>query len=282
MKKCPICKSQHIDSYITVKQWQINICLNCDVLYTELQGNKRKKLNDFYDNGYIASYKSREKELKGRFRQYLEIIEKYKSGGKLLDIGCGLGYFISVAEESKETNWKTAGIEPNKNLISSADKNIQIKIVNSSMASLPFAKDTFDCITCFDVLEHDVNLQRNLMEIKRVLKKDGILIIQAPNYKSLMALLTGSLWDWWAPPDHVLHFSFTFLINYLENHDFTVINKFTYERPKDFLSNIKGRMSKNYLAKATFYLAKPILLLIERVGGICNLGGLSFVVVKKN
>ena len=120
------------------------------------------------------------------------------------------------------------------------------------------------------------------MEIKRVLKKDGILVIQAPNYKSLMALFTGSHWDWWAPPDHVLHFSFAFLINYLERHDFMIINKFTYERSKDFLSNIKGRMSGNYFLKSAFFLIKPILLLIERVGWLCNFGALSFIVARKN
>ena len=282
MKICPICKSQRIDSYIEVNQWQINICLNCDVLYTELQNNKRKKLKDFYDNGYIAAYKSREKELKNRFKQYLKIIEKYKNGGKLLDIGCGLGYFVSVAEQSKNCNWRAIGVELNNNLILSADKNTQDKIINGKLAKLPFANDTFNCISCFDVLEHDIYLLRNLLEIKRVLKKDGILVIQAPNYKSFMALFTGSHWDWWAPPDHVLHFSFAFLINYLERHDFMIINKFTYERSKDFLSNIKGRMSGNYFLKAAFFLIKPILLLIERVGWLCNFGALSFIVARKN
>ena len=257
------------------------MCLNCHILYTITQNKKTQVAESFYSGEYIAGYTSRELELKDRFRQHLSRIEKYKQGGRLLDIGCSLGFFLQVVEQTSQYPWKVVGVEPNTKLISYAKKGIKGKVLKGMITKLPFHGNTFDCITGFDVLEHDINLQKNLSEIKRVLKRNGILVIQSPNYKSLMVLLTGRHWDWWTPPDHVLHFSFDFLVGYLKQNDFEILEKFTYEKPKDFLLNIKGKIGRNYLLKVLFYLSIPLLLILEQISWLFNFGGLSFVIAKR-
>ncbi|MBI3577701.1 class I SAM-dependent methyltransferase [Candidatus Gottesmanbacteria bacterium] len=246
-----------------------------------LSKKKPKLKNNFYDDSYVLGYSSREVELKNRFKQHLSRIEKYKHGGRLLDIGSGMGYFIEVVEQSRNYPWRTTGLEFVKNLITRANVKLRDRIIQGSMSKLPFKDNTFDCITCFDVLEHGQNLQMNLLQIKRVLKKKGILVIQAPNYKSLMTFLTGKKWDWWAPPDHELHFSFDFLVNYLKQNDFEILEQFTHDESKDFLLNVKGRAGKNFFFKALFYLFVPLLLILERISWLLNLGGLSFIVAEK-
>ncbi|MDO8451758.1 MAG: class I SAM-dependent methyltransferase [bacterium] len=283
MKNCPVCKSPHNPKnvYISVNGWKINQCSNFDLLFTDINRRIDKASQNFYNQQYIQSYKAREYELKRRFRRHLTIIERYKRGGKLLDIGCGLGYFIATAEKSDNFRWNVAGLECNKKLIESASSKVRRFIRSGLMSDLPFKNDTFDCVTCFDVLEHDFRLHRNLLEIKRVMKKNGILVIQAPNYKSLMAFLTKNSWSWWAPPDHVLHLSFNFLTTYLTKNNFKILEKLTYEKPSEFLANIKGRLGKNIFFKFLFYIICPLLLVIEVVGWRFNLGALSFVVAKK-
>ncbi len=48
----------------------------------------------------------------------------------------------------------------------------------------PFESDTFDEILCQDILEHVSDLPGILFELKRVLKKDGLLRIQVPHFSS--------------------------------------------------------------------------------------------------
>lgn len=281
MKRCPICKSINGEIYIKVKKWEICRCLTCDNLFIVLVSNRRISRKDFYDEGYVNAYLSRELELKNRFKEHLARIEIFKYGGRLLDIGCGLGYFLEVAEKSKKYLWDTSGLEVNRALAFYARKHLKGTIHIGQMFHTPFKDNSFDCITCFDVLEHDFNFKKNLKEIERVLKNNGIFVLQAPNYRSLMAYLTRKKWDWWAPPDHVLHFSFNFLVNYFENNNFEILEKFTYEKPKDFLLNIRGIIGKNYLIKTLFYLSIPLLLFLERISWCANLGALSFIIIRK-
>lgn len=276
---CPNCKVISFNKYIRVERWWIYKCKNCDLLFT-INPDKSGEVKKFYDNKYIAGYTRRKTELKKRFREYLKLIEKYKQGGTILDIGCGMGYFIQVASVLNNHSWIAIGLEQDGRLIRRAHEFIKQRIVLGKMSALPFKQNLFDCVTCFDVLEHNAKLSKNLSEIKRVLKKDGLLVIQAPNYKSLMAYITGREWDWWATPDHVLHFSYDFLVNYLEQNDFMILKKFTYERTADFLLNIKGRFRKHFIMKILYYCCIPILLLLERLAWQINYGALSFVIAR--
>lgn len=281
MHICPYCKSKDTRIFKVVGKWIINRCSYCGLVYTLTEDSRSKINNDFYNESYISGYAQRETELKSRFKNYLNIIEKYKKGGKLLDIGCGMGYFINVAQREGKYIWNTTGVEPNNLLINSGAIAIRKRVIRGLLSKLPLKRNSCDCITCFDVLEHDLNLQKNMIEIKRVLRKNGILVVQAPNWVSLMALLTGKQWDWWALPDHVLHMSFSFLINFLNNNDFDILEKFTYERPSDFMLNVKGKFCKNYFTKALFFFLCPLFYILERISWLFNYGALSFIVAKK-
>lgn len=281
MKQCPFCHTTSIQDYIMVNKWRINKCSNCFLLFTDTESKRLKQKVRFYDKEYINGYRLRESELKKRFLHRLLKIEEYKLGGKLLDIGCSLGFFLQIVEKASKYPWKVTGIEPNNNLLAYAQKVVKGKIIKGQISKLPFKDSTFDCVTCFDVLEHDVRLQQNISEIKRILKKGGIFVIQAPNYRSFMAFLTGNRWDWWVPPDHVLHFSFDFLISFFQNNGFKILEGLTYEEQKDFLLNVKGIARKNYFFKLLFYLCIPFLLILERLSWMFHFGGLTFIIAEK-
>ncbi len=210
----------------------------------------------------------------------MTLISALKKRGKLLDVGCGTGYFLKYLKENYPT-WKIFGIEPSDLLRKVASDNIGINIKIGTLDRIPFPDEYFDVVTCNDVLEHSAKLRENILELKRVLKPNGILFVQAPNYSSVMAYITGKKWDWWCVPDHLLHFSYSFLISYLKKNGLTIINSYTYEDQIDYLSNIKGVFSKNYFTKAVFILLIPLLLLIERLGWFANYGGLTVVIAKK-
>lgn len=281
MNTCVSCKSRRLEEFITVNGFKILKCMNCKILFTNTDRNNNKSNNDFYNDDYIKGYALRREELINRFTNHLEKIEKFKPGGKILDIGCGMGYFLEAAKKSKNVKWEIYGLELNKSLRNRANKQVKRQIIAGKMSSLPFKDRIFDCVTCFDVLEHDVNLETNLEEIYRVLKNDGVLVVQAPNYISAMAYICGSSWDWWWPPDHVLHLSYNFLRKTLIKKKFKILSSFTYENSHDFISNIKGLFRKNYYYKLLFYLLKPLFMTIQKVNTLLNIGALSFIVAKK-
>ncbi|WP_316928071.1 class I SAM-dependent methyltransferase [Gillisia marina] len=131
----------------------------------------------------------------------LSWIDSYFSEkGKLLDIGAGTGEFLLTA---KNKGWKVKGIEPDKNARKLA-KQKGIKLVADSSK---FKAEKFDVITMWHVFEHVYDLKNQIIELEQLLKKDGLLIIAVPNFKSYDALYYKEHWAAFDVPRHLWHFS---------------------------------------------------------------------------
>lgn len=279
MKKCQLCESTKLNRFSVIDGWDLLQCSDCSLLQTNLSSKKsiRNVNTSVYNKSYVDSYNARKAELSARFESYLPVIQKYKKGGTLLDIGCGLGFFVEVASSS----WDTYGVELNEYLAHEANKKLKGKVKIGSLAKIPHKDKFFDCITCFDVLEHDVNVNKNLQNIHNALKDGGIVVIQSPNYRSLMQYITGSFWDWWAIPDHVLHFSPESLTTALEKNGFKISLMKTYEPLSDFIGNVKRLARMNIFTKALFVICLPALLVNRFIAHRIGYGGLVFAVAQK-
>lgn len=101
------------------------------------------------------------------------IIESYNDEiENFLDIGCGTGYFLSKIAPIVENAY---GIEPHEYNNSKFEN-----IISGTIENIPFDNNTFDFVSCFDVLEHVENPQEALDGILRVLKPGGFAIITVP------------------------------------------------------------------------------------------------------
>lgn len=277
---CPYCNKSYIKQYIKVNDFNIVKCANCGLVFTQIK-SQPKKINDIvYNDVYMSNYELRKSTIKNRFREKFNIIQNFKRGGNLLDIGCSVGYFLQTAEESSQYKWKLYGAEINNSLVEVAKKNTKADVKHCGLPKLLYTDNTFDVVTCFDVLEHSSDIIKNLSEINRVLINDGILVLQCPNYASLMQVLTRNKWDWWTPPDHLIHFSKYSLIKILNDNGFIVDYTKTYEYTNDYLSNIKGALFPKYL-KPIYFLLIPIFVIFEKIAGLIGYGGLTLIIAKK-
>lgn len=103
----------------------------------------------------------------------------------ILDIGCGIGVLAITLKKLKYRVYCIDHPEVEKKswLINEGIEFIHCNIENEK---LPFANNTFDLITCLDVIEHlHSSPKRALKEINRVLKKEGYIIIETPNSANL-------------------------------------------------------------------------------------------------
>lgn len=279
---CPSCggkKSIYLDS---IDGYQIKKCLRCGLVVTiTSEKNRKAYVQEKYSHEYAQNYKVALPKLHKRFSRQITLIKKITSRGKFLDVGCGTGYFLTYLKEY-HSQWQIYGVEPSTLLREVASSNVGTRIRRGTLNNIPFPNTYFDIITCYDVLEHSVDLHNNLSELRRVLKPNGLILVQAPNYKSIMAYITGKKWDWWCIPDHVLHFSYDFLTAYFQANGFRILKSYTYEDQEDFLSNIKGVFSRNYITKIMYILLIPLFLIAERIAWITHQGGLTVILAQKN
>lgn len=106
-------------------------------------------------------------------------------GDTILDIGSGFGTLtLEIAKNNPDS--KVCGIDIHDSHTGQAQMNAEILGVRNlefktgSVYSLPFENNFMDSVACFYMLHHIEDLKLALMEIKRVLKKDGILTVVEP------------------------------------------------------------------------------------------------------
>jgi len=106
-----------------------------------------------------------------------------KKPKKILDAGCGRGFYthaFTFFSSIKEIH----AIDINEDYLKIAQKHTKdtrVTFHKSSLYSLPFPNNYFDCIIFSEILEHLPNEAKALKELKRVLKQNGTILITVPN-----------------------------------------------------------------------------------------------------
>jgi SAM-dependent methyltransferase len=120
---------------------------------------------------------------------------------KLLDVGCGTGAFLDLAQRQGLT---THGLELNKAAAQEARGKSHI-IFNELLHELNPTEFTerYDLITLFQVLEHVASPAQTMRDAARLLKPGGYISVAVPNSDGLPALAWLQPQQW--PPHHVSH-----------------------------------------------------------------------------
>jgi 2-polyprenyl-3-methyl-5-hydroxy-6-metoxy-1,4-benzoquinol methylase len=181
-----------------------------DMLITHPQPSL-EKLPSYYESVDYISHTDGNKSLFEKMYQFvksialknkLKLINSQSTKGRILDIGAGVGDFLSVA---KNDGWQTIGIEPSEKA-----KAIAINKGVSFVENLSeLESNSFDVITMWHVLEHVPDLENQIKELKRLIKPSGTVIIAVPNFKSYDASHYGIFWAAYDIPIHLWHFSKT-------------------------------------------------------------------------
>ncbi len=154
-------------------------------------------------------------------RRKLKLINRFNFKDKqLLDVGCGTGDFLQLALNN---GWSISGIEPNEKARALANVKTKDSVFDGDyLKKLP--DHYFDVITLWHVLEHLPNLEEHIVQLKKLLKPNGRIVIAVPNYKSFDAEYYNSFWAAYDVPRHLWHFSQKSIEAIFKNHDLILEN----------------------------------------------------------
>jgi 2-polyprenyl-3-methyl-5-hydroxy-6-metoxy-1,4-benzoquinol methylase len=124
--------------------------------------------------------------------------------GKILEIGSGYGFFL---EEMKKRNYEVIGIE-----ISNERKRISKKITKAKIVDMNIMEEDsklgkFHTIVLFHVLKHISNLNQFLKNIKKMLYKNGKIVIEVPNYDDYQIKSNYAYKEWNFQRAHIHYFT---------------------------------------------------------------------------
>ena len=154
-------------------------------------------------------------------RNYLKEILKYQKDGKLLDVGCAMGFFM---EEAEKKGFQSYGVDASPYAISEAKKKFGKRALLAPLSEVNFPPGLFSVVTFFDVIEHLQDPLGDLKKIKKILRDDGLLVIETGDASSPWARIMGAKWIFYAPPQHLFYFSKTTIKRLLKQAGFKVLD----------------------------------------------------------
>ena len=131
-----------------------------------------------------------------RGRNFLRFLDGWAGPpGKLLDVGCGYGWFLQLA---RERGWEAVGVDVSPQAVRYATERLGVRALCGDLKELQFPAYSFTVVTLWNVLDFVPDPVGLLQEIHRVLEPGGRLFIRIPNsgFQRLSFLLTGWAWHW--------------------------------------------------------------------------------------
>ena len=218
-QQCPICSSSEIYEVLKAKDYTVSQeifsiweCKHCSLRFTQSIPDA-KDIGRYYQSGDYISHSDTKKGLVNNLyhivrnytlQQKKKLITQYTglNSGRLLDVGCGTGSFLSVM---KTAGWQVNGLEPDEEARALAlQKNITVDPVDHLFS---FPPASFNAITLWHVLEHVHELHRYMDQLKKLLTTNGVIFIAVPNYTSADARHYKESWAAYDVPRHLYHFS---------------------------------------------------------------------------
>lgn len=236
-KICYLCQQGQPIIYFRKLGHSIYRCPQCHLLTLDFREDYNTFLLRYYQKGYFtgdkenrayADYAEDKPNIAKNARNILKKIKKIKPQGALLDVGCAMGFFM---EEAQRIGYKVYGIEVSSYAAKAAQqkfaKNIFLGSVEEFIqkkTDLPvFSNLLFDVIVLSDLIEHLKDPREVLKGLRKILKKDGIIVIETGDAGSLWARLMGKNWHFFAPPQHLYFFSRETLSKILAQAEYKVI-----------------------------------------------------------
>jgi len=242
--ECVFCKSneyklfKEIDGYCLVK------CRNCGLVYLNprpsQQEIKEKYSAEYHIKRLLEEEPKTTKEIEEGINKNIgraeEIVSQFGNKGKLLDIGCGAGFFIACL---RRYGWDVSGIDISEWATEFARKKLKLNVFTGTVEDIQY-NEKFDIITMYHILEHLPNSSRSLKKVSEIITNDGVLIIKGPNLGSFDRVWHGNNWYGFSDKSHLYYFTPNTYQMILERAGFSVQKiVFQYWDPLAHLMEIK-------------------------------------------
>ncbi|MCP4366421.1 MAG: class I SAM-dependent methyltransferase [Planctomycetes bacterium] len=154
-------------------------CNSCGLAYVNPRHPVQKE-KQFYQSEYHEAHSDkiwRDARI-GVFQTNLAKIESQRKRGRLLDVGCGRGYFLELAGQR---GWETHGVELSTSASRYARQSLRLQVYEGELKGARFPDESFDVVTAWNVIDQLYDPRGELEEIHRILKKDGLLALRVSN-----------------------------------------------------------------------------------------------------
>jgi SAM-dependent methyltransferase len=158
--------------------------------------------DDYFTGGGAgySDYLSEGPLLRAAGRRYGSLLARHAKPGRILDVGAAAGFVLKGFEDC---GWRGTGIEPNATMAGYARDALGIPVVAGDLETARF-DDEFDAVSIIQVIGHFRDPREALRITAKLVRSNGLVLIESWNRRSLTAQAFGRRWHEYSPPS-VLH-----------------------------------------------------------------------------
>lgn len=163
------------------------------------------EIAEVYSSVYSYSWFRRRRFLKriqarhrhARVRALFRQLQFDWSPGRILDVGCGHGWFL---REAARRGWEAWGVDYLQDSPPDEQSHANIRLIHGSLLTATLPEDSFDVITLWHALEHMTDPRAALARAAALLKPGGCCVIAVPNRNAAALAKSGLQWGWLQQP----------------------------------------------------------------------------------
>lgn len=178
---CDFCGSEDYEVWDYARSNTLVKCNKCELVFTNPRIAKSSVKDEvIYSKSYFQQKSRMTDKLKAArkisYRLEIEIIENLSTGGRILDVGCGMGFFLDCFSD----RWEKNGCDVSSYALKEAE-NKGVRIYKGELEHLDFENDFFDVVYFRASLHHTYSPKLCLDKAMKILKPGGVVAICMSN-----------------------------------------------------------------------------------------------------
>ncbi|MFQ5672891.1 MAG: class I SAM-dependent methyltransferase [Nitrospinales bacterium] len=257
----------------TKKFFPVSRCSACGFVYSDVVPDDESLSLYYQDN---EEHLPQEMSLleKGYYNLFRRLPVR---SGKVLDVGCGNGRFLSYIRDKgyEAVGTDLYGLEYPKNIL-------KLNVHKGQLYDIGFAPESFDVVCFWGSLEHIQDPLRTLQEARRILKQNGHVVAWTLNRDSFEARMFTRYWHHMYVPEHFSQFSDKTLGAMIEKAGFTMMNMRHDMLSFGFVGSLQGWLYSRGINMKIHCMATNLLALpFDILASLCKKSGLITAYARK-
>lgn len=203
-RPCEACGGARLNRHYRLPEFVVLRCDDCGLLRLSLHPGRagleamygedyfRGRQRYYFGNAVLRPDLAPDENLRG-FEALLDCLEARRGSGRLLDVGCGVGIFLSLA---RARGWTVQGVEVSPFAAQEARSRLGLPVTTGTLREAAPPEACFDVVTLLDVFEHLADPSAELRELFRVLRPGGTLLLDTPNADALLRRMADRIYRW--------------------------------------------------------------------------------------
>lgn len=197
---CLVCRSEKLRPMHGFEAHHLVKCHDCGFVFSRSIPTKAE-LDAVYEgygrNDYLSDLTVQV------YERLLDSFEPYRKTNRLIDVGCGIGYFLEVA---KRKGWEVYGTEFTEEAVKICEgKGISMQV--GPLNTTGYEPESFDIVASFEVIEHINDPLAELGKFRELLRPGGMVYCTTPNFNAVERFYLKADWNVIAYPEHLSYYS---------------------------------------------------------------------------